>query len=99
MDTKQKQYVGSGKVINTQHGGFLKISFSQADLQTMLNSLNDKGYVNLNVNKRQQPSEWGHTHSISIDTWRPTPVNPVTPQPVQQQPVQQRYSDEDHIPF
>lgn len=68
-----KTYVGNGKLITTQHGHMLKLSFSKADLAVMENHLNEKGYVNINCNKRKTDSEWGHTHSMHIDTWKPDP--------------------------
>ena len=70
-----KIYVGGGKQITTQYGPLLKISFSRDDLQTLTNNLNAKGWVNLNVNERQQQSEYGQTHSIQIDTWQPDQQN------------------------
>ena len=32
---------------------------------------NEKGYVNFNISKRRQPSEYGVTHSCELDTWKP----------------------------
>jgi len=66
-----KVYVGNGKQIDTQYGKLLKLSFSRADLVTLTNHLNEKGYVNINCNERKSVSEWGHTHSMQIDDWQP----------------------------
>ena len=66
-----KVYVGGGKAITTKHGGLLKISFSRDDLQKMMNNLNAKGWINLNCSRRQEVSQYGQTHSISIDDWVP----------------------------
>jgi hypothetical protein len=66
-----KTYVGNGKAINTQYGELLKLSFSEKDLDVMRASLNEKGYVNLNCNKRKIQSDYGHTHSLTIDDWKP----------------------------
>jgi len=67
----QKKYVGGGTAINTQYGELLKISFNAQDLQIMQSMLNEKGWINLNCNRRQQPSQYGQTHSIVIDEWKP----------------------------
>jgi len=66
-----KIYVWSGKQKETKLGNLLKISFSNNDITTLLNNLNDKWYVNLNVNERKSVGKYGETHSITIDTWRP----------------------------
>jgi hypothetical protein len=86
----EKIYVGNGKEINTQYGPLLKLSFSAQELQQMLSMVNEKGYINLNVNRRQQPSQYGHTHSIVVDTWKPQQQAPqaVTQQYIQQNPQQ-----------
>ena len=67
-----KIYVGGGKAITTQYGELLKISFNRDDLAKLNANLNAKGYVNLNCNQRKEPSQYGQTHSLVIDTWEPT---------------------------
>jgi hypothetical protein len=83
----QKKYVGGGKSIQTQYGELIKISFNAQDLQLMQSMLNEKGWVNLNCNRRQQPSQYGQTHSLVIDEWKPQQQQ--GQQPMQQQPQQQ----------
>ena len=68
----EKTYVGSGKLIKTSNGELMKVSFSRRDLETMTANLNDKGYINLVVSERREPDKYGNTHSVSIDTWKPT---------------------------
>ena len=69
--SNQKIYVGGAKEINGNFGAFHRISFNKQDLETMMNNLNAKGYINLNMNKRREPSQYGQTHSLIIDTWEP----------------------------
>lgn len=69
--SEQKIYVGGAKEINGNFGAFHRISFNKQDLETMLNNLNAKGYINLNMNKRREPSQYGQTHSLVVDTWMP----------------------------
>lgn len=83
---QEKKYVGGGKAIQTQYGELIKISFNAQDLQLMQSMLNEKGWINLNCNRRQQPSQYGQTHSLVIDEWQPQQQG----QP-QQQPQQQQY--------
>ena len=75
----EKQYVGGAKEINGNFGAFHKISFSQQDLELLMQNLNEKGYVNLAMNRRREPSQYGQTHSLVIDTWQPQQM-PQVPQ-------------------
>lgn len=93
----EKKYYGNGKEIETQYGPLLKLSFNKTDLEDMLTRLNAKGWLNLNVNRRQSPSEWGHTHSIQLDTYEPPKHNEV-PQSAPQTPQAGNVSNE-QIPF
>ena len=68
----EKIYIGNGKEIETKFGKMTKLSFSKKDLLTMTANLNEKGWVTLDLNERKEPSEWGHTHYMKIDTWKPT---------------------------
>jgi hypothetical protein len=33
---------------------------------------NEKGYVNLGVSERKEKGKFGETHSVWLDTWKPT---------------------------
>jgi len=70
--SEQKIYVGGATEKSGSFGAFHKISFKREDLELMMQNLNAKGYVNLNMNKRKQPSQYGQTHSLVIDTWQPS---------------------------
>jgi hypothetical protein len=91
MSNQEKQYVGNGKAMTGNFGVFHKLSFSAQDLETLKANLNQKGYVNIVMNERQSPSQYGATHSMVIDTWQPTPQGqaPGQPQQFQQAPQQQ----------
>ena len=82
MSNQEKIYVGGAKEKTGNYGVFHSISFSAQDVATLQANLNAKGYVNLNMNQRQSPSQYGQTHSLVIDTWQPTPQG----QAPQQQP-------------
>ncbi len=69
--SEEKIYVGGAKEVSGNFGEFHKISFKREDLELMMQNLNAKGYVNLNMNKRREPSQYGQTHSLVIDTWQP----------------------------
>ena len=71
--SEEKIYVGGAKEMSGNFGEFHKISFKREDLELLMQNLNAKGYVNLNMNKRKHPSQYGQTHSLVIDTWQPDP--------------------------
>ncbi len=86
--SNEKIYVGGAKEMTGNFGAFHKISFSAQDVENLKQNLNAKGYVNLVMNQRKTPSQYGQTHSLTIDTWEPqTSSQPqsapsYTPQPV-----------------
>jgi hypothetical protein len=63
-----KEFVGFVKVktANGQNGSweYTQISFKQEDLDKMKSFMNDKGYVNLKLNRSQKGSEY-----LEIDTY------------------------------
>ena len=34
---------------------------------------NNKKYIKLNVQKKKEEDQYGKTHSVSVDTWKPEP--------------------------
>lgn len=70
-----KIYCGNGKVIRTQYGDLMKLSFSKEDVQKLVeqSEANESGWVNVVVKERREPSEKGTTHYLEVDTWKPEP--------------------------
>ncbi len=96
--SEEKIYVGGAKEINGNFGAFHRISFSQQDLDNLQANLNEKGYVNLNMNKRRQPSQYGQTHSLVIDTWQPDQSQQQTGQQQFQQGQNQQFQQHVYTP-
>lgn len=67
----QKKYIGSVKTIAGNFGEFQKISFNKTDLEELEAHLNEKGWVNINMNKRREVGQYGQTHTMVIDDWKP----------------------------
>ncbi len=62
----------SAKEIDTQYGSMLAISFKAEDMIAFCKEhANDKGYMNLNVNRRKEVGQYGDTHSVTLNTWKP----------------------------
>jgi hypothetical protein len=70
--SEQKTYVGSAKVIKTQFGEIMKVSFSRSDIEKLTANLNEKGWINLNISERREADKYGNTHSVVIDNWKPS---------------------------
>ncbi len=65
--SEPKTYIGNGK--QSKFG--VRLSFSRKDLETMQANLNEKWYVNLNLNERKEVGMFWETHSMTVDTWKP----------------------------
>ena len=66
-----KVYVGNAKEINTNNGTLIKCGLRESDLETLRNHLNENGWVNVVVGQRRSVSQYGDTHSIWVDDWKP----------------------------
>jgi len=66
-----KVYLGSGKVVQTQHGPMLKFAFCQDDINKLQNNMNQQGWVNVNVGKKRDPVQGKPTHYMKINDWQP----------------------------
>lgn len=89
----EKIYLGkcSAKEIDTQYGPMLKLGLHVDTLiEFAKKHCNSKGYINLNISRRREPSQYGDTHSVALDTWEPRggqqPAAPRQPA-IPQQPV------------
>jgi len=66
---------------NFKNGGhLLRFSFhAETMIKWLLDQVesgefvSDKGYLSINIAKRRTASEWGDTHSASLDAWKPSP--------------------------
>ena len=69
----QKIYVGSGKTQSGKFGEFYKVSICLSDLpaEHITTAKNGKKYINLAVNKKQAPDQYGKDLSVQVDTWKP----------------------------
>ena len=72
-DTKTVYVPGSSvKARQTTFGEVLKLSFKIEELQKIAKQFkNEKGYLNLEIVPRKEASQYGETHSVKVDTWKP----------------------------
>lgn len=66
----EKQYLNSFSFKEGQYGLKMSVNVDKA-IEELKALRNAKGYANFEIKKRQQPSEYGHTHYAQIDQWQP----------------------------
>jgi hypothetical protein len=64
----EKIFCGSGKIIKTQFGEMVKMSYSEKDLQTMLANLKN-GWVNTVLKEKKNKVDGKPTHYVEIDNF------------------------------
>jgi hypothetical protein len=86
-------YVGSGKTQQGKYGEFFKVSICLSDLpkEFITEAKNGKKYINLAINRKKEPDQYGKDLSIQVDTYKPEPKK--EPAPIKAQPVQEDYSE------
>ena len=95
---EEKIYCGNGKVIKTQYGDLMKLSFTGEDLEKLQSKL-DNGWVNVVVKERREPSEKGTTHYLEIDTWKPNTEGGGSQSSSSASPKSAESADVDDLPF
>ena len=65
-------YINSIKAKESKFG--IKLNCNIDNLIAELTNLKKDGaYCNLEITKRKEVGKYGETHSVKIDTWKPTP--------------------------
>ena len=67
---EEKIYVGSGS--EKFEGNLISCSVCLSDLPSEhVFEYSGKKYIKLNVQKKKQADEYGKTHYVAVDTWKP----------------------------
>tara|TARA_R110000751_G_scaffold16235_1_gene51599 strand:- start:2575 stop:2829 length:255 start_codon:yes stop_codon:yes gene_type:complete len=74
---EEKIYVGSGT--EKFDGNLVSCSLCLSDLPSehIQTGRNGKKYINLNVQKKKETDQFGKTHYVAVDTWKPEPKKEV----------------------
>ena len=106
MADEQKTYINgiSAKQVTFTSGkSILKLNIHVAKLIEQLQQhANEKGYVNLGVSERREKGKYGETHTVWLDTWKPTPKADAQPAPKSDPPpwgAATQAQPEDQLPF
>lgn len=73
-ENKPKVYVNgiSAKARQTDYGEFINLGVNVDKVIAFLTEhRNEAGFVNLTVAKRREVGQFGDTHTVMLDTWKP----------------------------
>ena len=64
----------SAKHVKFSNGNsILKVGIHvDAMIEFLRQHVNEKGYVNLGISRRKEEGKYGETHTVWLDTWKPT---------------------------
>lgn len=69
MANQEKIYCGKGK---QQFDNLTRLSICLTDLpQEFMNEYNGKTYISLDVVTRREVDEYGNSHYVTVNTWKP----------------------------
>ena len=78
----EKIYVGNGK--KAKDYDIVNVSLCLSDIPAEhINEFQGKKYIKLSVAKRREPDNYGRTHSVSVDIYKPGPIQLDNPAPEQ----------------
>ena len=71
-----KIFCGSGKEFG--NFGTVNISVCLSDLpkEHITERSSGKKYIRLKLNRKREPDQYGNTHSLEVDTWKPEKQEP-----------------------
>jgi len=69
----EKIYVGNGKQVKDYD--MINVSLCLSDIpKEHINEFQGKKYIKLTVAKRREPDNYGRTHAVSVDVYKPGPI-------------------------
>jgi len=79
---EEKIYVGSGT--EKLDGNLISVSLCLSDLPIEhIFSYNEKKYIKLNIQKKKESDQFGKSHFVAVDTWKPEPTKAKPVEPAQ----------------
>ena len=65
-------FCGSGREVSFDNGSsIVNVTLNLAELKEHIYDYNGKKYVNLTVGARKEPDQFGKTHYVKINTFKP----------------------------
>lgn len=95
-----KLFCGRGKAFGQYGSIALSICLDDLPEEHITTGKNGKRYIKINVNEKREADEWGNTHSVEVDTWKPDarPAQQASARPVSNLRPQSEDAEQD-LPF
>lgn len=100
--SENKIYCGSGKEFGQYGQVNASICLDDIPAEHITKGNNGKRYVNIKVCKKREPDQWGKTHYLEIDTWRPNQAPQQAPTQTGYQPPTEpppAFQSQEPVPF
>lgn len=98
--SEPKIYVpkSSAKKVEFRDGGsIMKVNMhAETVAQFMKENHNERGYITFVISERRTPDQYGNTHSVALDTWKPKEGEQRTSRP---NPAPDKPPVDDDVPF
>jgi hypothetical protein len=91
-----KIYCGRGKTFGQY--GTISVSICLDDIPAEYITKSDKNgkrYVKVNVDAKREADDYGYTHTVTVDTWKPTARSA----PATTRPAMEDHDDNGSLPF
>lgn len=69
--SKEKTYVGNGKEVAGYDLINVSVCVSDIPNDSIFQAKNGKKYINISVGRRREVNEYGHTHSVWLNDYKP----------------------------
>jgi hypothetical protein len=73
--SEEKIYVGRGKKSDRFDIVSIDICLTDLPKEHIKKGNNGKSYIKLNVSAKREVDDYGNTHTVTVDTWKPTQGN------------------------
>jgi hypothetical protein len=90
-----KIYCGSGKRVGNYGTIAVSVCLDDIPAEYKRQAQNGKTYVNIRVDEKREADQYGKTHSVTVDTWKPDAPKSA---PAPARPTMED-SDSDGLPF
>jgi len=74
MSEKKEETIYVGNGVEKFDGDLIEFSVNLSKCKPHEFTYGGERYVKLKVNKKKEVDQYGKTHSVSVNTWKPEPV-------------------------
>ncbi len=93
MANEEKIYVGSGKKSSQFDQVTIDVCLTKIPKEFITEDKNGNKYIKLKVSAKREIDQYGKSHAVTVDTWKPEPRSQNQNQPVN------THGDDRDLPF